>query len=562
MADPVYSPFARQVQALPTEPRLDPAANPFGRVETPPENNPFGRHEAEAAAPAPVDDDRFRDSTPENDDIFRSPMSPEVVHRYVKDAVDTVGDLWDMAKRAGHDVMHPSDLLQDAKDIASGAADAVSSGAKFAVENPTKVPGKVGEFVADQVTQHPTQTALNILTAGPKGGVLGKGLRETVGDPNPVANALAGVANHTTGVGEGVMQEAFRTGKMGDKIAEDFRTAMRDPATGMEMALGNAKQGVQTMKNAMFDKYKELEPLWKGDNTKINFKAIDAAEAKMLDEITVKDGRSFKYKVSDTDLKKIRDLQGVVDQWRKDPGSWTMEGFDGLKQRLRNEVNFKSDNTPVIRAATQLSNSAKDAILSQVPDSAPYKASMRHYMEASDTINEIEQGLSLGKKATTNSSIVKLQSIMRNNAQTLYGSRKALAEELEKSGNVSLMPSLAGAAASATTGRGIQRGVMAGGLPGLAMMAAEHGVTVDALLAGGIGLGLTSPRLMGEAFHGAGRLNHRLGPVAREATIGPPAAALRYAAQPPREEAEPELPAGVNPFGTRRARGGYFSRGR
>ena len=123
---------------------------------------------------------------------------------------------------------------------------------------------------------------------------------------------------------------------------------------------------------------------------------------------------------------------------------------------------------------------------------------MKAYQEASDQITEIERALSLGKKASADTSMRKLQSLMRNNVNTNYGQRMSLAKELEAQGG-QMLPALAGQALNTWTPRGLQSastvptslmGYSAGG-PGLA---------AAALLGG-------SPRLMGEAMHGVGRIS-------------------------------------------------------
>jgi hypothetical protein len=467
-------------------------------------------------------------------DAWQSPVPKAVGDVFKKDMRDTLRAPVNAVGRIAHDVVNPQDFVKDKVNEVLAPGRAVASGTKFALEHPKEVPGKVADFINDQFTRHPFQTLLNAATLGPKGGPLGLPIREIAGPAAAKAvDVLGGASDFATGAGEGAAAEAFRTGRMGDKIASDFRTALRDPAAGMTTALQNAKQGIQTMKSAMLDKYAELKNIWSKDGTQLSFDPINKAEKDLMNEIQVQG--TDKFKVSDTDRAQIQGMQDVIDQWRKDSSLHNIQGFDDLKQRLRNEVNYKTASSPVIRAATQLSAAAKDAILSQVPDSAVYKKAMEGYFKSSDHLNDIEKALALGKNKEAGTSISRLQSVMRNNVYSLYGSRTAALDALEKEGNVSLMPSLAGAAMSSWFPRGVQRGVIGGSLPELAMHLFGHGFSPEALAATAAGMAATSPRLAGEAFHGAGALSGAVGPAAAQSTLGVPGAALRYESQPQRK---------------------------
>jgi hypothetical protein len=89
---------------------------------------------------------------------------------------------------------------------------------------------------------------------------------------------------------------------------------------------------------------------------------------------------------------------------------------------------------------------------------------------------------------------------MRNNVNTNYGQRQKLAETLINSGGQDFMPALAGQALNDAMPRGMQRfGVGSGG----AALAATGNIPAAAVLGA-----MSSPRLMGEAFYGAGKLGN------------------------------------------------------
>jgi hypothetical protein len=123
---------------------------------------------------------------------------------------------------------------------------------------------------------------------------------------------------------------------------------------------------------------------------------------------------------------------------------------------------------------------------------------MKDYSEASAQISEIERALSLGDKASKDTAMRKLQSLMRNNVQTNYGNRLALANTLEQQGGVDLLPSIAGQALNSWTPRSLAGQLGSGTV-------AAGGLLLHNPLAIPI-LATQSPRLVGNAAYGVGRL--------------------------------------------------------
>lgn len=133
---------------------------------------------------------------------------------------------------------------------------------------------------------------------------------------------------------------------------------------------------------------------------------------------------------------------------------------------------------------------------------------MNGYEKATDLLHDIERTLSLNPKATVDTSLRKLQSILRDNVNTSYGRRGELAEFLVTNGAPNLMEKLAGQALKTWAPRGLGKlaateglaagvGAMAAGIPGAGTAAAAT-------------LPFMSPRLMGEASYGIGAAGRRL----------------------------------------------------
>jgi hypothetical protein len=125
---------------------------------------------------------------------------------------------------------------------------------------------------------------------------------------------------------------------------------------------------------------------------------------------------------------------------------------------------------------------------------------MKGYSEAAELVQEIEKALSLGQKSSVDTAMRKLQSLMRNNVNTSYGYRDQLAESMIQQGGRDIMPALAGQAMSELLPRGLQRVAAGSGGAGLAL---TGNVPAAAALAA-----LSSPRLVGEAAYGVGRMTN------------------------------------------------------
>ena len=170
--------------------------------------------------------------------------------------------------------------------------------------------------------------------------------------------------------------------------------------------------------------------------------------------------------------------------------------MDALKQQVGDileSIPFEQRNA---RAAVgDVYNSIRSTINNQAPS---YAKVMRNYSDAAETMREIERSLSLGQKASADTAIRKLQSLMRNNANTNYGQRLSLAKELEQAGGQPILPALAGQALSEWTPRGIQR---ATAIP----TSLAAGSVINPVI-GGATLAASSPRLVGETALKAGQL--------------------------------------------------------
>jgi hypothetical protein len=198
---------------------------------------------------------------------------------------------------------------------------------------------------------------------------------------------------------------------------------------------------------------------------------IDAAAAKVVDQIT-----------------------DITNQFAAIPTPATPARFDALKRAVGEVMLRTQQGTLENRLAKQVFNAVKVEIVKQVPE---YAKAMKDYSGASDLITEMRRTMSINDKAMTDTTLRKLQSTMRNNVNTNYGAREKLLDELARK-QPDLPAALAGQSLNTLAPRGLARispmTIVAGG------GAAMNPLALAALP-------FTSPRLMGEAAYGAGRVS-------------------------------------------------------
>lgn len=311
----------------------------------------------------------------------------------------------------------------------------------------------------------------------------------------------------TSGVGEAAVRTAYAAGREGGEKGEALRAAMRGDEP-IKRVLEEAKGALSRIREQRNRAYKTSQEALGRSEQILDFAPIDKALNKAREFAYSSAGR-IKDKKAAAALEEISDL---VDAWRKDPPEMahTPLGMDELKQAIGV---IGEDIAPGTRASAMV-DGVYDAVWQGIADAAPmYKRMMKDYSEASELIREIEHELvGRGRKANIGTSLRKLQSIMRSNAQTNYGRRAELGAKLTEAGAETLVPRLAGQALAPWETRGIGR---AGTLPALAGAGSGYGtgsLMTGAATAGGL-LAAGSPRVAGEVAHALGRGRRAAGPV-------------------------------------------------
>ena len=296
-----------------------------------------------------------------------------------------------------------------------------------------------------------------------------------------------------TGVGTEPITQAVKAGREGNTtFVENMRGQV--PIT---QVLDDAKTNLAKMNLDKQKDYRSGMVNIKNDKSVLDFAGIDKA---------IKDAESlayFKGKIKDkTAATVLNDIKAKVSDWKKsDPAEFhTPEGMDNLKQSLWEDFGkLGMEEKTAFSAGKQVYDAVKNQISTQAPE---YSKVMKNYSEATDQIKEIERALSLGNKASADTAMRKLQSLMRNNVNTNYGQRLELAKQLEAMGGNEIMPALAGQAMSQFTPRGLQS---ATNIPSSYLAYGAGGLPLAA-----IDLAASSPRLVGEAAYKYGQMANAL----------------------------------------------------
>lgn len=313
----------------------------------------------------------------------------------------------------------PASILGDVSTLLTGGAALAPKASKLA--NALNTAGNV---------TNPLFAAEKILTI-PASGV------------GAVSKSTLGV---TTGSGKEAINQAIKAGETGN---QSFVSNLRKKGN-MEDVVDIAKSGLDKMRKDKNDAYRSGMYDISQDKSILNFDDIDNSLASAAGR-TEFEGQVIKRGAS----KKVDEANKLVNKWRNlDSAKYhTPEGMDALKQQIGDileDIPFEQKNA---RAAIgDVYNSIKQTISSQAPT---YAGVMKNYGDASETINEIKKALSLGEKASADTSLKKLQSILRDDVSSSFGHRKQLADQLIANGADDLMPALAGQSLSSFKPRGL-----------------------------------------------------------------------------------------------------------
>lgn len=328
-------------------------------------------------------------------------------------------------------------------------------------------------------------------------------LAATVRGVSSVTGAVApSFLGMTTGAGGESIRQAYQAGKAGGERAKQFRENITGSADPTDI-VAIAKQNLDALRQQKSDQYRSGMVDIAKDKTVLSFDGIDKALDAASKRTSFK-GRTVDQAAAD----KLAEARTLVQDWKGlDPAQYhTPEGLDALKQSIGAILDTLEPNKNAYNTVNQVYNSVKSEIVKQAP---VYANTMKDYSQSLDLIREIEKSLSLGNKASVDTSMRKLLSLTRDNVQTNYGQRTKLAKELEQVGGQSMMPGVAGQALQSWTPRGLSQ-ITGGGLPVLAALGGNIPQAVGMAA-------ISSPRLMGETAYRAGQVAQGMNRVGQTA---------------------------------------------
>lgn len=336
------------------------------------------------------------------------------------------------------------------------------------------IAGKVGE-----IAQTAGRLADPITAAGKTAGAVVDKVVEPV-----VSNALG----MTTGAGTSSVRAAAKAGAEGGENAEAFRGAIRGE-TSINDTVDTAKAALDQVRADRAKAYKAGMADVSKDKDILDFAPIDKAVTDATDVGTFKG-----LTIEPAARAVVSDMKNAVTAWRRlDPAAFhTAEGIDALKRTLGNIRDSTEQYTPARVAADRIYRAVRAQIVDQVPE---YAKTMGAYGKASDNLDEVTKTLSLGEKATGETAGRKLLSVTRNGANTNYGQRMKLVDQLAEH-EPTLPFEIAGHAMNALAPQGL---VGRGGAMGVAG-------SIIANPANALAVPLFSPRVVGEAAHLGGRV--------------------------------------------------------
>lgn len=459
------------------------------------------------------------------------------------------------AKDVVHPVLHPVETAEALKNLSLGVAEKLPEGIKHAGPVGSALSGiaaagkttggheqyadAMGKFIADRygsidnfkktVETDPIGAMSDlslILTGGGSAAARAPGIAGRVGeavstlgratDPINIATKtgeLAGkgaaglIGSLGTHTGGESIKTAARAGFEGGDAAKAFQENIR-AAEPMEETVRAAKQAVNTLRQERGEEYLKGMKEVGADKNVLEFDKIDRAYTKAAG-INMYKGQDLSPATA-----KIRDqLRQAIDDWRAlDPTEFhTAEGLDALKKKIGDIRDDTLPHTPPRIVADRVYQGIRGTIIDQAPK---YAKIMEGYEEATKTLNEIERTLSLKPDATIDTSLRKLQSVLRDNVNTSFGRRKELAQYLVDAGAPHLMERLAGQALRPGFARGIGRlGAQLAAELALLTGLGGHGAVGSGLrmARAAATLPLMSPRGVGETAYYAGRAASPLG---------------------------------------------------
>ena len=359
----------------------------------------------------------------------------------------------------------PVGILGDISIVATG-------GGALAARAPG-LAGKVGKLA-----QTAGQAIDPINLAGKAAGATGRAVKA----------AGSSIPGMLSGAGAESVDQAFRAGRAGGARMDAFTDNLRG-VEDVDAVVGDAVLAMDDLKANRNKAFKRGTEALQLEKLPVDMGSILSQFDDLVSSFTF-EGVSV---LSPQAISKVKQMREAISEFNKSKGLHNAKGADILKRKIDNLYPPGINPGDEAMVVAQTRDLVKKAILEQVPD---YAELMKPYEQAIGLEREMQKALSLGKHASADTTLRKLQSVMRNNVNANFGSRLKLVQQLEKADDYFLLPRLAGQAMNTWTPRGLQAvgatGVSATALSGMSPGAAAM-------------LPLMSPRIVGEGALAAGQ---------------------------------------------------------
>ena len=327
----------------------------------------------------------------------------------------------------------PSALPAIVPKIVGGAANFGAQSALIAALKP--------ETNITSPQQYAEQKAQEIKKSAGIGALIGGGIPAVTSAGSWIGKQLLGLS---TQQGSGNIAQAAESGYSKDPTFWDALTGKSDQTEPLQQA----KQGLQTMREGRIADYVSNMESTRAANQPIDFSSIDQT----LKDVTSSLSEGGHSKIGSDELSKIQKIKDIISEWRDDPTMHNAIGLDALKQRLSADYPSNPDYGRVQKVVSSLNNTIKNLIVDKSPE---YAKAMSDFSQSKQLEDQITNSLSLSNNASSDTAIRKLQSLTRNNANTNYGNRLALAKALQDESGQSILPALSGQSMNTWVPRGI-----------------------------------------------------------------------------------------------------------
>lgn len=304
--------------------------------------------------------------------------------------------------------------------------------------------------------------------------------------------AISALGGYASGVGDAPLAEAFTARRTGGVPEKRFLDNMRNPNTRLADVVDEAKANLDQFEATGGSAYRQGIKSTKDSLARVNYVPIIQSVYDGMRTLMTKSGRFYGGPQAKAAVQRIIT---TLQDYASDPRLQRPEALDALKQELANMQitpgpGVSGDALQANRVVTRVIDEIRKELTRIVPE---YGQTMSEYADMKGMVNEIERALSVHDKASTDTTLRKLQSTMRNNVQTNYGARNQLMDVVDPERTI--RAALAGQSLNTWAPRGIARAGGAAAIPAaIAYMTSNPGMVAATALSAPIAM----PRVVGE----------------------------------------------------------------